>query len=117
MFKKDVALRCNRKKKKSNRNPFTCKKSTQKCYIIPNNKNQHLIPQFYQRNLSNDGKSIGKYVIHLRKTVIPPSIKDTASEYYYYDDKDFIESGKQTIEATLGMIETGASIAIKKQAN
>lgn len=42
---------------------------------------------------------------------------DTASEDYYYDDKDFIESGKQTIEAILGIIETGASIAIKKQAN
>ena len=81
---------------------------------MANNKNQHIVPRFYQKLFSNDGKSIGKYVIHLRKTVIPPSIKDTASEDYYYDDKDFIESGKQTIEATFGIIEKGASVAIKE---
>lgn len=81
---------------------------------MPNNKNQHIVPQFYQRLFSNDGKSIGKYVIHLRKSVNPSSIKNTVSEDYYYDDKVSIESGNQTIESTLGIIETGASLAIKE---
>lgn len=79
---------------------------------MPNNKNQHIVPQFYQRFFSNDGKSIGKYVIHLRKSISSSSIKKTACEDYYYDDKDFIESGNQTIEKTLDIIETGAAIAI-----
>ena len=79
---------------------------------MPNNKNQHIVPQFYQRNFSIDGKTIGKYVIHLRKSVKPPSIKNTVSEDYYYDDKDYIESGNQTIEKTLNIIETGAAVAI-----
>lgn len=78
------------------------------------NKKQHIVPQFYQRNFSNDGKSIGKYVIHLRKSVKPSSIKDTVSQEYYYGDKASIESENQTIEATLGIIETGASVAIKE---
>lgn len=77
------------------------------------NKNQHIVPQFYQRLFSNDDKSIGKYVIHLRKCFIS-SIKNTASEDYYYDDRNFIESGKQTIEKTFDIIETGASVAIKE---
>ena len=81
---------------------------------MPNNKNQHIVPQFYQRLFSNDGKTIGIYVIHLRKSVKPPSIKKTASEDYFYDDKVSIESGNQTIEATLGIIEAGASVAIKE---
>lgn len=81
---------------------------------MPNNKKQHIVPQFYQRNFSNDGKSIGKYLIRLKRSVKPPSIKNTVSEDYYYDDKDSIESGKQTIEKTLDIIERGASIAIKE---
>ena len=81
---------------------------------MPNNKNQHIVPQLYQRLFSNDGRSIGKYVINLRKSVDPPSIRNTVSEDYYYDDKISIESGNQTIEATLEIIETGASVAIKK---
>lgn len=81
---------------------------------MPNNKKQHIVPQFYQRLFSNDGKSIGKYVIRLRKGVKPSSIKNTASEDYYYDDKVSIESGNQTIESTLGIIEKGASVAINE---
>lgn len=81
---------------------------------MPKNKNQHIVPQFYQRLFSNDGKSIGKYVINLRKNVDPSSIKNTVSEDYYYDDKVFIESGNQTIESTLEIIEKGASLAIKE---
>ena len=80
---------------------------------MPNNKNQHIVPQFYQRLFSYDEKSIGKYVIHLRKC-FSSSIRNTASEDYYYDDKDFIESGKQTIEKTLNIIETGAAVAINE---
>lgn len=81
---------------------------------MSNNKNQHIVPKFYQRSFSNDGKSIGKYVIHLRKAYNSSSIKDTVSEDYYYDDKEFIQSGKQTIEKTLNIIETGAAVAIKE---
>lgn len=81
---------------------------------MPNNKKQHIVPQFYQRLFSNDGRSIGKYVINLRKNVDPPSIRNTVTEDYYYDDKVSIESGNQTIESTIGIIETGASLAINK---
>ena len=78
------------------------------------NKNQHIVPQLYQRFFSNDGRSIDKYLIHQRKIVKQASIKNTASEDYYYDDKEFIESGKQTIEKTLNIIEPGAAIAIQE---
>ena len=81
---------------------------------MPKNKNQHIVPQFYQRLFSNDGETIGKYVIQTKEIDVPCSIKKTASEKYYYDDKESIRSGVQTVESSLGVIESGAAIAIKK---
>ena len=78
------------------------------------NKNQHIVPQFYQRQFSNDRETIGKYVIKTKEIDIPCSIEKTVSENYYYNDKDSIRSGGQTVESSMGVIESGAAIAIKK---
>ncbi|MBR1667135.1 MAG: DUF4238 domain-containing protein [Bacteroidaceae bacterium] len=81
---------------------------------MPKNKNQHIVPQFYQRQFSYDGETIGKYVIRTKEIDVPCSIKKTASENYFYDDKESIRSGGQTVESSMGVIESGAAIAIKK---
>lgn len=81
---------------------------------MPNNKNQHIVPQFYQKLFSCDNETIGKFVIKTKETDLRSSIKKTACENYYYEDKGSIQSKGQTIESSIGVIESGASIAIRK---
>lgn len=50
---------------------------------MPKNKNQHIVLQFYQRLFSNDGETIGKYVIRTKEIDVPCSIKKIASENFY----------------------------------
>ena len=83
---------------------------------MPKNKNQHIVPQFYQRLFSNDDETIGKYVIKTKEINLRSSIKKTACGNYFYEDKDSIQSKGQTIESSIGVIESGASIAIKRLA-
>lgn len=70
-------------------------------------KNQHFVPQFYQRNFSNDGKTIGAYLVELDKYVPIAGIKHQASADYFY-------SSDMKIEKALGSLEALASEAIKK---
>ena len=72
-------------------------------------KNQHYVPQFYQRFFSADSqhKTIGAYVIERRKYIPKASIKNQSSGDYFY-------SANQNIEDTLGEIEKSAALVINK---
>lgn len=54
-------------------------------------KNQHYVPQFYQRYFSNDGKNIGAYIIDKDKPVDHADIKHQSSEDYFYSENMKIE--------------------------
>ena len=70
-------------------------------------KNQHYVPQFYQRNFSNDEKSIGIYLLNQKKYVPTAAIKHQASSDYFY-------SQNLKIEDALGFLENLAAIVIEK---
>ena len=70
-------------------------------------KNQHYVPQFYQRNFSNDDKNIGAYVLEKSKYIPTAPIKTQSSGDYFYSDN-------MKIEKTLGSIEGMANVVIKK---
>lgn len=73
-------------------------------------KNQHFVPQFYQRNFSTDGKTIGTYIIARNKYIPTAAIKNQASGSYFY-------STDMKIEEALGSLEGLASSAIEKIKN
>ncbi len=56
-------------------------------------KNHHFVPQFYLRNFSNDGKSIGMFLNGKQKYVPYSSIKKTAYREYLYGENGTIENG------------------------
>ena len=70
-------------------------------------KNQHYVPQFYQRNFSNDEKTIGIYLMAQRKYIPGAPIKHQSSGDYFY-------SPNMKIEESLGALEGLASKAIEK---
>ncbi len=70
-------------------------------------KNQHYVPQFYQRNFSNDGKTIGAYVLEKSRYIPKAPIKNQSSGDYFYSDN-------MKIEKTLGLMEGMANVVIKK---
>lgn len=70
-------------------------------------KNQHYVPQFYQRNFSNDGKTIGAYVISSNKNISKAPIKNQSSGNYFYSEN-------MEIEHSLGDIEGAAKNVIDK---
>lgn len=72
-------------------------------------KNQHYVPQFYQRFFSSDPnhKTIGAYIIKQRKYIPMAPIKNQSSGDYIYSDN-------QKIEDALGKMEVLASEVIKK---
>ena len=70
-------------------------------------KNQHYVPQFYQRNFSTDGKNIGTYIIAQNKYIPAAPIKHQASADYFY-------SPDEKIEEALSSLENMAAIAIDK---
>lgn len=70
-------------------------------------KNQHYVPQFYQRNFSNDDKNIGAYVLEKSKYIPTAPIKTQSSGDYFYSDN-------MKIEKTLGSMEGMANKVIKK---
>lgn len=56
---------------------------------MPVNKNQHYVPQFYQRRFSDDGKNIGVYLVDQQKSIPSAPIKSQASaDYFYTNDTD-----------------------------
>ena len=72
-------------------------------------KNQHYVPQFYQRFFSSDQnhKTIGAYAIKQRKYIPMAPIKNQSSGDYFYSDN-------QKIEDALGRMEALASEVINK---
>lgn len=72
-------------------------------------KNQHYVPQFYQRFFSADPdrKTIGAYAIKQGKYIPKAPIKNQSSGDYIYSDN-------QKIEDALGKMEDLASVVIKK---
>lgn len=70
-------------------------------------KNQHYVPQFYQRFFSSDGKVTGAYVLEHKKIVAAAPIKNQASGDYFY-------SPNMKIEEALTSLEGLASTAINK---
>lgn len=78
---------------------------------MPAQKNQHYIPQFYQRLFSSDNKSVEAYLINNNKIVSSP-IKSTASKDYMYsvngEEKDGIG-----LEQILSILESHISDTIK----
>ena len=72
-------------------------------------KNQHYVPQFYQRMFSGDvnHKTIGAYIISSRKYIPAAPIKNQSSGDYFYSDN-------QKIEDALGKMEEWASDVVKK---
>lgn len=55
-------------------------------------KNQHYVPQFYQRYFSVDGKNIGIYLLNEKKYIKQGPIKSQASESYFYAKEKAKES-------------------------
>lgn len=51
---------------------------------MPDNKNQHYVPQFYQRRFSDDGKNVGAYLVDQQKAIPSAPIKSQASADYFY---------------------------------
>lgn len=72
-------------------------------------KNQHYVPQFYQRFFSADAKqkTIGAYAIKQRKYIPTAPIKNQSSGDYFYSDN-------QKIEDVLGKMEEMAAVVIKQ---
>jgi len=72
-------------------------------------KNQHYVPQFYQKLFSADTehKTIGAYAIKQRKYIPKAPIKNQSSG-------DYIYSENQKIEDALGRMEELAAVVIKK---
>ena len=68
-------------------------------------KNQHYVPQFYQRNFSVNGKTIGAYILEKDRNIPQAPIKHQASADYFYSEN-------MKIEGALGDIEQLASAII-----
>lgn len=78
---------------------------------MPTQKNQHFVPQFYQRFFSSDNKNIDSYLIKENKIVSSP-IKSTASKDYMYsingEEKDGVD-----FEQILSLLESHISETFK----
>lgn len=70
-------------------------------------KNQHYVPQFYQRYFSIDNKNIGAYVISCGKNILSAPIKNQSSGDYFYSEN-------MEIEHALGGMERLAKGVIDK---
>ena len=62
-------------------------------------KNQHYVPQFYQRNFSVDGKTTGVFVLGSSKYISASPIKNQASADYFYSKNLKIEDAISKLEA------------------
>lgn len=91
---------------------FLKKQNTEVAIVAPKpqikmgaTKNQHFVPQFYQRLFSDDGKLVGTYLINSGRYVQSP-IKNQAS-------KDYMYSSNQNFENALTILEGHASKVIE----
>lgn len=63
------------------------------------NKYQHYVPQFYLRNFSNNGKSVGSYIFSQHKYIPHASIKSVCGRDYLYGEDLRIEKWFQNLES------------------
>lgn len=61
-------------------------------------KNQHYVPQFYQRYFSKDKKNIGTYIIEREKNIPSAPIKNQSSSDYFYSENMKIENALGKME-------------------
>ena len=73
---------------------------------MPEQKNQHYVPEFYLKNFSKDNKNLNIYVIKDKKFISGP-IKHQCSKSYFYS-KDTI------FETLLSQLESREASAINK---
>jgi hypothetical protein len=71
---------------------------------MPENKNQHYVPELYFKLFSDDGRYINLFNLKRRKTIPSVSIKDQCSEDYFYG-KGPGQDGKLTIEGSFALLE------------
>lgn len=82
---------------------------------MPVNKNQHYVPQFYQRRFSDDGKNIGVYLVDQQKSIPSAPIKSQASaDYFYTSDTDKPDNVEKAFSGIEGI---GKEIMQKLDAN
>ena len=82
---------------------------------MPVNKNQHYVPQFYQRRFSDDGKNIGVYLVDQQKSIPSAPIKSQASaDYFYTNDTDKPDNVEKAFSGIEGI---GKEIMQKLDAN
>ena len=74
-------------------------------------KNQHYVPQFYQRRFSPDGKTIGSYIFEQDKQIDQAPIKHQASKDYFYTKET---EQKNNIEVSLGALEAMTQKVMEK---
>ncbi len=71
---------------------------------MPANKNQHYVPQFYQRRFSDDGKNVGVYIVDQLKAIPCAPIKSQASaDYFYTSDTDKPENVEKVFSEIEGI--------------
>ena len=73
---------------------------------MPNNKNQHYVPQFLLKNFSSDKKSISMCLKESGRILDNVSIRDQCSKPYFYPDQDY--------EKALGQFEGKCHMTIEK---
>ena len=69
-----------------------------------NNKYQHYVPQFYLRNFSNNGKSVGTFIFSKRRYVANASIQKVCGRDFLYGEDLDIEKWFQGLEGTWAKI-------------
>lgn len=71
---------------------------------MPVNKNQHYVPQFYQRRFSDDGKNVGVYIVDQLKAIPQAPIKSQASaDYFYTSDTEKPENVEKAFSGIEGI--------------
>lgn len=73
---------------------------------MPNNKNQHFVPQFFLKNFSVDKKSISMCLKENAMLYSNVSIRNQCSKSYFYPDQEY--------EKELSMFEGECRLAIGK---
>ena len=82
---------------------------------MPVNKNQHYVPQFYQRRFSDDGKNVGVYIVDQLKAIPQaPSKSQASADYFYTSDT---EKPKNVEKAFSGIEGIAQEIMQKLDAN
>lgn len=71
---------------------------------MPNNKNQHFVPQFYLRGFSRDQKSISVYNIRSKQVIRNAPIRTQCSRDYYYSDLPIVDKMLTGIENDVSTI-------------